>query len=354
MKAAVIGIGSNSVRMLLAEIANGQGRRLMRDREGTRLFAGLDAQGRLSGESMTQTAAAVRRMALSAREQGAEEIRLFATSATRDAANQGEFAALLRQETGLELEICTGAQEASLSFLGATDGDYCGVVDIGGGSTEVVVGQGARIDCAFSCQMGAVRLYQRMPIASSADVPGVCALARSILEEELARYPDLRLPEKWIGVGGTFTTLAAMVKEIPWTERTYMHGTLLTRQAAQAWATRLADMPLAGTFAPAGVAAAPGGHCGTRHLHPAQRDGAAGDTNHSRKRIRQPGRLHEAPLWPAWGNRPGLRALAAGPVFMIRLQTQGRKNRILPCFTGPSCSIIGEVTDSLLSQIGET
>lgn len=142
MKAAVIGIGSNSVRMLLAEIANGQGRRLMRDREGTRLFAGLDAQGRLSGESMTQTAAAVRRMALSAREQGAEEIRLFATSATRDAANQGEFAALLRQETGLELEICTGAQEASLSFLGATDGDYCGVVDIGGGSTEVGGGPG--------------------------------------------------------------------------------------------------------------------------------------------------------------------------------------------------------------------
>ena len=139
MKAAVIGIGSNSVRMLLAEIANGQGRRLMRDREGTRLFAGLDAQGRLSGESMTQTAAAVRRMALSAREQGAEEIRLFATSATRDAANQGEFAALLRQETGLELEICTGAQEASLSFLGATDGDYCGVVDIGGGTSEVAV-----------------------------------------------------------------------------------------------------------------------------------------------------------------------------------------------------------------------
>ena len=167
-----------------------------------------------------------------------------------------------------------------------------------------------------------------MPIASSADVPGVCALARSILEEELARYPDLRLPEKWIGVGGTFTTLAAMVKEIPWTERTYMHGTLLTRQAAQAWATRLADMPLA-------------------------------------ERLRLPGlQPHRAdivvhgicilPLWPAWGNRPGLRALAAGPVFMIRLQTQGRKNRILPCFTGPSCSIIGEVTDSLLSQIGET
>lgn len=244
MKAAVIGIGSNSVRMLLADIANGQGRRLLRDREGTRLFAGLDAQGRLSGDSMTQTVAAVRRMAQSAREQGAEDIRLFATSATRDAANQEEFAALLRLETGLSLEICTGAEEASLSFLGATDGDYCGVVDIGGGSTEVVVGQGTRIDCAFSCQMGAVRLFRRLPIASAADVPAVCDLARQILEEELTLYPGLALPEKWIGVGGTFTTLAAMVKGIPWTERTYMHGTLLTRADVRQWALRLADMPL--------------------------------------------------------------------------------------------------------------
>lgn len=244
MKAAVIGIGSNSVRMLLAEIANGQGRRLLRDREGTRLFAGLDAQGRLSGDSMTQTVAAVRRMAQSAREQGAEDIRLFATSATRDAVNQEEFAALLRMETGLSLEICTGAEEASLSFLGATDGDYCGVVDIGGGSTEVVVGQGTRIDCAFSCQMGAVRLYRRLPITSAADIPAVCDLARKILEKELTLYHGLTLPEKWIGVGGTFTTLAAMVKGIPWTERTYMHGTLLTRADVRQWALRLADMPL--------------------------------------------------------------------------------------------------------------
>lgn len=244
MKAAVIGIGSNSVRMLLAEIDNGRGRRLLRDREGTRLFAGLDAQGRLSRESMEHAAASVRRMAQSAREQGAAEVRLFATSATRDAANQGEFTSLLRRETGLELEICTGAEEASLSFLGATDGNYCGVVDIGGGSTEVVVGQGARIDCAFSCQMGAVRLFQRLPIASAADVPQVCALARGILEEKLALYPSLALPEQWIGVGGTFTTLAAMVKGIPWTERTYMHGTRLTQQDVRAWALRLADMPL--------------------------------------------------------------------------------------------------------------
>ena len=84
MKAAVIGIGSNSVRMLLAEINGQEGRKLLRDREGTRLFAGLDAQGNLSVASMDAATAAVKRMAESARAQGAEQIDLFATSATRD------------------------------------------------------------------------------------------------------------------------------------------------------------------------------------------------------------------------------------------------------------------------------
>ena len=91
MKAAVIGIGSNSVRMLLAEINGQEGRKLLRDREGTRLFAGLDAQGNLSRASMDASTAAVKRMAESARAQGVEQIDLFATSATRDAANQAAF-----------------------------------------------------------------------------------------------------------------------------------------------------------------------------------------------------------------------------------------------------------------------
>ena len=244
MKAAVIGIGSNSVRMLLAEIQGDHGRRLMRDREGTRLFAGLDAQGNLSQDSMNAAITAVGRMADSARAQGAEAVHLFATSATRDAANQAAFSSMLLAQTGLPLEICSGEEEASLSFLGATDGEYCGVIDIGGGSTELVVGEGARIDCAFSCQMGAVRLFQRLPIASAADLPAVCALARDILEEELRKHPELVMPERFIGVGGTFTTLAAMVKAVPWTERAGIQGTVLTRESVQGWAARLADMPL--------------------------------------------------------------------------------------------------------------
>lgn len=154
MRAAVIGIGSNSVRMLVAEAADGEIRRISRDRAGTRLFAGLDEAGNLSREAMASSCAAVKRMADFARSQGAEKVHLFATSATRDAANNADFAALLKAETGLTLEICSGDEEAALSFFGATDGGDSGVIDIGGGSTEIIIGQGMNIRCSFSCQMG--------------------------------------------------------------------------------------------------------------------------------------------------------------------------------------------------------
>lgn len=245
MKVAVIGIGSNSVRMLVAQVQGDKARRLWRDREGTRLFAGLDAQRRLRPEVMNTTIGAVRRMAKEARAQGAEQVHLFATSATRDAANQEEFARRLMEAAQVELEVCSGEMEAALSFHGATDGDYCGVIDIGGGSTEVVVGQGKDLVCAFSCQMGAVRLHRMRPIESHSDLPLVEALAAEILDDQLREHPTLTLPEKWIGTGGTFTTLAAMVKGIRWTDRTYMHGTVLTLEQVEGQARLLSDMPMA-------------------------------------------------------------------------------------------------------------
>lgn len=244
MKVAVIGIGSNSVRMLVALVEEGEIRRIRRDREGTRLFAGLDDQKRLSREAMDKSCAAVARMAQSARYEGAERIHLFATSATRDASNQAEFAARLQAETGLEMEICSGEKEAALSFLGATDGGDSGVIDIGGGSTEIIVGQDMNIRCAFSCQMGAVRLSGLYPIRDHGDLPAVQAVAERVLEEQLREHPALTLPSAWRGTGGTFTTLAAIVKGIRWTERTYMHGTALTLADVERVARMLADMSL--------------------------------------------------------------------------------------------------------------
>ena len=242
MRAAVIGIGSNSVRALICELDGRKGRRLDRLRAGTRLFAGLNERRELSGPAMDATLEAVCAMARQARDMGAEEVSLFATSATRDAANSGEFAARLLREAGVELHICSGEEEASLSFYGATEGGRSGVIDIGGGSTEIIVGEGPRIDTAFSCQMGAVRMYRLLEIASAADLKEVEHAAEEVLREQLELHPIQDPPARWLGTGGTFTTLAAMVRGIAWTDRTYMHGTLLPLGKVQEVAERLADM----------------------------------------------------------------------------------------------------------------
>ena len=121
---------------------------------------------------------------------------------------------------------------------------YCGVIDIGGRSTEIVTGQGENVECAFSCQMGAVRLFREVPIRRKEDMEAVRKYAAEILEKKLAEQGEIRLPETWIGTGGTFTTMAAMVKEIPWTARTRMHGTRVTREEIRDIGEKLAGMPL--------------------------------------------------------------------------------------------------------------
>ncbi len=248
MLAAVIGIGSNSVRALVARNNGGVFERIYRTREGTRLFAGLDSEGRLKEESIRKTAEAVRRMAEEIRGKGAGELSVFATSAARDARNGEDFLKAVGEAAGIPPVILTGEEEARLSFFGASravkDECFCGVIDIGGGSTEIVTGQGDRIDCAFSCQMGAVRLFRELRIAREEDMRSVEEAAGEILERKLKETGEIRVPETWIGTGGTFTTLAAMVKGIPWTARTHMHGTRVTAEEIRNVGGKLAGMPL--------------------------------------------------------------------------------------------------------------
>ena len=218
MRAAVIGIGSNSVRSLLADVSGADFKRLWRDREGTRLFAGLDGSGNLNRDAMDKTVSAVRRMASEVRQKGAEELAIFATSAARDAANGQEFMEEVKREAGVPLRIISGEEEAELSFLGASaalSADRCGMIDIGGGSTEIAIGTRAGIECAFSCQMGAVRLYRRLRLEHPDDMKPVEVAAAEILDEQLRSVRGLDLPKAWVGTGGTFTTLAAMVLEQP-------------------------------------------------------------------------------------------------------------------------------------------
>ena len=245
MRAAVIGIGSNSVRSLVADVRGAELKRLWRDREGTRLFAGLDEAGNLNQDSMDKTVSAVRRMASEARRQGAEELAIFATSAARDAANGAVFMAAVEERAGVPLRIISGEEEAELSFLGASavvSPRRCGMIDIGGGSTEIAIGTPAGIECAFSCQMGAVRLFRRLRLEQKEDMEPVEVAAAEILDDHLKEYPDLRLPETWIGTGGTFTTLAAMDLGQPWTDRTHVHGITITETEIRDIGENLAGM----------------------------------------------------------------------------------------------------------------
>ena len=244
MRIAAIGIGSNSLRMLIADIKDAQLQRVLRDREGLRVFAALDKNGNITPDMVEQACASVVAMVHKAREHHAEQIHLFATSAVRDARNQRAFAQRLYETSGLRLDICSGEIEAKLSFLGSTGSERSGMIDIGGGSTEIVIGQGENIEFADSLQMGAVRLFRISPIQSVEMAYQVKQRAATILEPHKKAILALQPPQIWVGVGGTFTTTAALVQHIDWSDRKRIHGFVATRKDICSCMEKLAAMPL--------------------------------------------------------------------------------------------------------------
>lgn len=228
---AVIDIGSNSVRLLL--LCGGRARQEM---ETTRLGAGT-AQRRLQPESMARTVEAVARFCAQARAAGAERVLAFATSAVRDAVNREELLQVLRARCGLEVDVLSGAEEANLAYLGAAEGRRALVLDIGGGSTELVYGAGA-VQRAVSLQAGAVRLKERFMQDRAA--------ATAFLDEALAAVrPDFAAAAgaELVGVGGTITTLAAMEQRLETYAEEKVHGFCLPAAAVRAWLDRLWDLP---------------------------------------------------------------------------------------------------------------
>ena len=149
-RVAAVDCGTNSLRLLVADVDLGRGELADVDRrmEIVRLGQGVDKTGRLAPEALARTAAVLREYATIIADSGASAVRLVATSATRDADNAAEFTRLVKEELGIVPEILTGTQEAVLSFTGATaelasedvEGPFL-VADIGGGSTEFVLGQ---------------------------------------------------------------------------------------------------------------------------------------------------------------------------------------------------------------------
>ena len=243
MHLACIGIGSNAIRLLCA---GWDGRKLCavsRERRGTRLFAGL-VDGALTENSMRSSVEAVAELAEIARRSGIQEIFVFATSAVRDAANGAEFTARCEAAGGARVEIITGEEEAVLSYIGASDGGKCGVIDIGGGSTEFTLGEGESVLGAASLQLGAVRMNAQTPVLSLEEYEASVDRCMHIIRRDAQALLDEPARDRWFGVGGTMTTLGAMQRSVPLFDPMTCEGMAMSRTEVMAWGRRLARMPM--------------------------------------------------------------------------------------------------------------
>lgn len=243
MRLGCIGVGSNAIRLLCAQWNGEELCGVLRERRGTRLFAGLQ-DGMLTKESLSASVEAVGELARLARNNGASELFIFATSAVRDAKNGEEFTARASLAAGAPVEIISGEEEAVLSYLGASDGGRCGVVDIGGGSTELTLGDGLAIDSAVSMQMGAVRMHGQQPICSEAAYMQTLELCQRMIERDAAALLAMPKRATWYGVGGTMTTLGAMHKQTPLFDVQTCEGMTIRREEVCAWGRRLSGMTL--------------------------------------------------------------------------------------------------------------
>ena len=220
-RVAALDCGTNSLRLLVADVSDDRLTDVHREMRVVRLGQGVDRTGELAAEALQRTRAALVDYAAVATRLGAERTRLVATSATRDARNRDVFVQLVQDVLGVPPEVVSGEEEAALSFDGATrdldrdEGPFL-VVDIGGGSTELVLGT-ERVEAALSVDVGCVRLTERHLLsdpptaaevaAAEVDVDAALVRVRDVVPVERARLA--------VGLAGSVTTVAAHVLQLP-------------------------------------------------------------------------------------------------------------------------------------------
>jgi exopolyphosphatase/guanosine-5'-triphosphate,3'-diphosphate pyrophosphatase len=253
MREAVVDIGSNSTRLMIADVEGGRVTdELERRSTITRLGAGVDVDGRLRDDAMQRVFETLDRYGVEIDRRRCDVRLAVLTSAVRDSANGAEFAEAVHTRYGLEPHVLSGDDEAHLTFLGATsDRDRSDttpilVFDIGGGSTEMVLGAGAKMSFHVSTQAGVVRqterhLHEDPP--SEAELAALSQDVRAILSDAV---PDSqrRLVQHAIGVAGTATSLAAIAQDLEPYDPERVHGYELTAQESAAILDRLKRLPL--------------------------------------------------------------------------------------------------------------
>ncbi len=261
-RVAAIDCGTNSIRLLVADVPpTGGATDLVRRMEVVRLGQGVDATGRLAGEAIERTRVVLAEYAATARELGAEDVRMVATSATRDAANRDEFEQMVLTTLGRLPDVVPGREEAELSFLGATasletaaaahgtaapEAPFL-VVDIGGGSTEFVLGDAAGLRAARSVDIGCVRLTERRlhgDPPSPVEVEATVADIRAALGLVTAEVPVAEAASL-VGLAGSVTTVAALALELPAYDPEAIHGSRVTVADVRRVSDLLLAMPRA-------------------------------------------------------------------------------------------------------------
>jgi exopolyphosphatase/guanosine-5'-triphosphate,3'-diphosphate pyrophosphatase len=224
MRVAAIDCGTNSIRLLIADVDGANFREIVREMEVVRLGQGVDKTGQFHPDAIARTLAAVDKFALLIASKGVEKIRFCATSATRDATNRDLFINGVKERLGIEPEV-----EAALSFQGATkdfnkaEGPFL-VIDIGGGSTEFVFGTDG-VEFAKSMNIGCVRMSERHFTGGDAD-PGQIAAAIEDIDEAIAqagKVVPITKAKTLIAVAGTATTVAAAALDLPAYDRYAIH-----------------------------------------------------------------------------------------------------------------------------------
>jgi len=255
VRTAAVDVGTNSTRLLVADVTSRTGDLLTIDRRMTitRLGQGVDATRRLASEAIDRTLAVLRdyRAAIDAAG-GGERVRVTATSAARDAENRDDFFGPAAEVMGVGPELLSGEEEARLSFLGATTGlagiapaPYL-VVDIGGGSTELVVGSDA-VDGLISVDVGCVRITEAW-LHGDPPRPEELSQAVHVVREHLAdvtrEVPEVKGARTLVGVAGTVSTVAAVELGLADYDRDRIHHFRLTRAAAEDVFRTLATEPI--------------------------------------------------------------------------------------------------------------
>ena len=228
-RVAAIDCGTNSIRLLIADITGDNFKEVLRTMEIVRLGQGVDQNKAFHSDAIDRTLSAVRLFKDHIASKGVEKIRFCATSATRDATNRNLFIDGVREILGIEVEVIPGEEEAELSFIGATkelrqsDAPFL-VVDIGGGSTEFVFGN-EKVDFAKSVNIGCVRMSERH---LNTQPPSMAQIAQAIVDIDIAitqaaAVVPITTAKTLVAVAGTATTVAAAALELTDYDRHMIH-----------------------------------------------------------------------------------------------------------------------------------